>query len=372
MMAGRSMGRCCFTVINRYMLCQVLLVVLMGCSSGASNMDTARIQLQMNQARDIYLKQKYPEAGFITAWGVSDNSQHEAELDAKARISEQISSTIRAEIKSIATASMRDGVSVDSQFLESKISSETRFNRAEMIQIELNADKEQSNAGFQAFAYLSRSELGDELVSSYENCATVFRVWVKKAITWNESPMRFTPAWKAAKSQFIELLALAGRYQAVQRQPLFGFVSDRSLLRDLEKARAVLIADLDIIINLQSSSGIDLEPMEAAVCGALVHLGLNAHTGECSAGMVLLVDLVPEVSWHSLMGARFCKVRLLGNIQDCRDRTQQRPVVVAGAIMEGRGQNPVDSLLKRVTSDSIAPIIAESFSDVLPINYLRK
>lgn len=79
---------------------------------------------------------KFPPSAYITSVGMSERGPREAELDARARVAEQV----RSEIESVTLSEIEEvtkGGSTESfQRLYSEVKSRTGFSHAEMIRVE--------------------------------------------------------------------------------------------------------------------------------------------------------------------------------------------------------------------------------------------
>lgn len=344
------------------------LILNTGCggSNGIDMNSGAATQVKRESAERLRAL-KYPGEEFMTAWGYSDGSQREAEDEAKVRISEQINSSIRSETRSVAQAWMRNGEVEDHQFLEWVVHSETRFDRAELIHLDTSLMGHSPDGQYQAFAYLRRSDYGAELAASYDDLAIAFRAEVVRAGGFINKPLAFTAPWNSAREIFHQLYSLACQHKVVLGFPPPTLGEDRLLLREIHRMRREALARLSIAVILEPSSEIDSYALTTTVNAALVRLGLNVVSGGCTSDKMLGLKLQPELTWNQLMGSRFCKLRLLGEILDCAEDQVRQTIIVSGSDMEGRGSDPVSSLARRVTAEKLAPLLEQALREVLPL-----
>lgn len=345
------------------------LVLTVGCGRGRGegvNPDVA--EDVERQSSEQYLASKYPDTEYVTAWGYSTGNLREAELDAKARISEQIVSSIRAETKSIAQAWMTDSVIKDRQLIESSVHAETSFNRAELIRIDKSTVGCSTEGVYQVYAYMRRADLGAELAVSYDDYAIAFRADVAQARESINDLFAFTAPWCSARQNFSQLYPQACKHQAILGDFPPALAKDLLLLRELQEMRSEIMAGLSIGVTLESSLEVDTNPLVAALNSALLRLGLATESGACTGTTTLSLVLRPELTWDQLMGSKFCKLRLLGEVIDCAGEQTRKHIIVSGAVLEGRGANPRSSLARRVTAESLVPLLGESLGGILPLH----
>lgn len=344
-----------------------LITTAIGCAPSGHGSNTRTTDRIAAPDLPVTLAKKYPMKQYITAWGYSKNSAHEAELDAKARISEQIASRIQAETKSVATAQMENSVVTDSQYLESSVNSVTSFDRAELIQCIVDEHPLRQEAEYRAFGYLSRVTLGTELAQEYLDYAVVFRTGFAHARAAFPSPMEFTPAWHTARSGFRNMVKVVGEYQAVTGLQPASWTDDRAQFQEMAEMRSELLGQVEIAVQLQDVAELDTEAIAAAINGALSRLGLKASGGTCRPTTTLLMELKPKIRWYQLIGAQYCQASFIGLIHPCSNLTISQPIVITGKMLEGSGKNPLANLVKRVTPELLAPLLEHSLSAVLPV-----
>nr|MBN1164518.1 LPP20 family lipoprotein [Candidatus Krumholzibacteriota bacterium] len=115
---------------NRPLLRPLVIALLILMAGGCAPVD------QASRGRAIKEKGKspksvearYPRSAYVTAWGMGTESEREAELDARARVAEQIRSQISSEVVSFAEALMRDEEIHDYQRLFSEVRTVAQFS----------------------------------------------------------------------------------------------------------------------------------------------------------------------------------------------------------------------------------------------------
>lgn len=303
---------------------------------------------------------RYSESKYIVGYGISENSQREADLDAKAQVAEQIKSSIKSETTAFAKAVIRNGSSVDSEVLTSKVSASAQFSRAEMIKID-PASRKTEKAQYYCTAYLSRRELSEILIAEYENAAIAFRNHDNPDLA--NDLAAFTSSWKQANRAYTQMAASACEIQAVQRVRFEQFVSDRALMQKFNQQRLTWLSNIHIAVKIRDGGGIDTHAMAESVSGAIAELGMVADGRSCSNGLML--DLNPSIVMKEFYGTDVCEVILSGSLKDCNTGNVLTEVSIDG--LTGEGKNPISGMHKRATPKRIAPMLGASLGHVLPV-----
>ncbi|MCP4143901.1 MAG: hypothetical protein GY752_01310 [bacterium] len=302
----------------------------------------------------------YPEAQYIVSRGISNTSQREADLDAKAQVAEQVRSSIRSEVTAFAKAVILNGSSNDSEVLTSKIQASAEFSRAEMIKI-ARGSRKRIKGQYQSVAYISRSELSQILIAEYELAAVAFHQHDNPDLA--NDLAAFTSSWKQAKRAYTQMAATACEIQAVTRRPYQPLASDRELLKKYNRQRLTWLSNIHVAVRIRDGGNIDTYAMAESISGAMTELGLVADGNKCTDGLLLL-DLTPSVSWKKFYGNDVCEVTLSGSLENCATGNVLSQVSISG--LNGEGRDPIRKMHNRATPEKIAPMLSESLEHVLP------
>jgi len=340
-------------MVNKIAL--LALLFLVGCG-GAPSMKT-----DYSAIKERASGANYSEAQYIGSRGISNTSQREADLDAKAQVAEQVRSSIRSETTAFARAVILNGSADDSQVLTSKVQASAQFSRAEMIKIAPESRK-QIKGQYQSVAYISRSELSQILIAEYEDAAIAFHQHDNPDLA--NDLAAFTSSWKQAKRAYTEMAAIACEIQAVTRRPYQQFASDRELLKKFNRQRLTWLSNIHVAVRIRDGGNIDTYAMAESISGAMTELGLVADGNRCSDG--LLLDLTPSVSWKKFYGNDVCEVTLIGSLENCATGNVLSEVSISG--LNGEGRDPIRKMHNRATPEKIAPLLSKSLGHILPVN----
>lgn len=330
------------------------LLFLVGCGgTPAAKTDYSAIKERSSGAQ-------YSEAQYIVGHGISNTSQREADLDAKAQVAEQIRSSIRSETTAFAKAVIRNGSSDDSQVLTSKVQASAQFSRGEMIRI-VPASRKFEKGQYQSVAQISRSELSQILIAEYEDAAIAFRQHDNPDLA--NDLAAFTSSWKQAKRAYTKMAATACEIQAVIRGAYQPFTIDRDLMQKFNQQRLTWLSNIHVAVRVRSGGNIDTYAMAESISGAMAELGLVADGNRCADGLLLL-DLTPSVIWKKFYGTDVCEVTLSGNLKNCATGNVLSEVSISG--LNGEGKDPIRRMHNRATPEKIAPLLSESLGHVLP------
>jgi hypothetical protein len=311
------------------------------------------------------LHPQYPPSSYITAVGVSTEGTREAELDAKTRVAEQITSKIKA----ATTMTMRETNHEGMVDVYSKVQTSTAFGHAEMIRID-STSLLQANDVFYAFAYLSRRELSEALQSEYEGAARVFRRNAAAALQADD-PLRFTTAYRQAHAAFIKLVPTAFRIQAARGKPFRPFADDEKMCLELETLRIRLLRGLRISIEIEEGmEGKTREVVAMALTGALANLGLNASQGPCGPEGYSLKAKVHTTCDRGRFGPA-CTMTLTGTLTNCDTNGVVAELDLSHPDFKGWHTRDEDkamaALLDQVTASRLTSILEEALKPMLPI-----
>ncbi|MBK8015298.1 MAG: hypothetical protein IPK20_00440 [Betaproteobacteria bacterium] len=342
-----------------------MLLVIPGCATTLSTRAQHEYHA-LDMARRALGDTKHPKHVCVTAWGISATSQREAENDARAQIVSQIRSRIEVVSTDVAGSISRDGIVIDSQFVNRSIRIAAKFDRNELIRIDDELSSGFPAGVYRAFAYASRDEIARQLDSEYSDAAVVFRSQAEHSRTLEQDVVAFAQAFHAASSAFSRMLDAACGHLAVTGIPVPGFEADCGLRRTLERSRADLVAGMRIAVSLAADPRIDTRALADAVASAIIGLGVRASTADCVEVGSLRLELQAEIEWNTLAGVRYCKARLSGNLESCPDGVALAPVLLAGGPLEGRGRDPVDNLRRRATAEALKPLVHKALAPFIP------
>jgi hypothetical protein len=277
---------------------------------------------------------------WVRAWGESRQSSRQAALDARGQIAEQVSSSITAESRSLARATMRDSEVEDFQDLRSDVRTTATFERAELIRVVENTAHEKDGV-YRVMAVLDRQEVARAIQLEYDRVAA----------TWRPSAALSGPL-AAAESH-----AVSGLYPA-------GFSNDRDRWEALLAARDSVLRDTEIVLELGAVGEIDASELAERLSAAFASLGVTASPGTCSAGDVAL-RLQPVLESRQVIG-RVLSLELDGTIGPC-DGPIWSELSLSGPDMRGAGRDPASDLMQNLTTETLASLLTESVGHILPV-----
>jgi hypothetical protein len=314
---------------------------------------------------------RYPAAWYLSAWGISATSFSEAESDARARVAEQVASDIEAEIGSEMESISRDGELRETQRLYSRVTTRSRFDRAELIRIDAKLAREHEGR-FYAFAYLSREELGAALTDEYEASARSFRAAAAALPGLREDVAAYTAALRRAQASYPALADLAAELRVAAGRPYEPFLEDRDDYLALEADRAELLASLSVGLRL------DLDPaapdggsgIRQALKGALAQLGLRAQPDGCDAASFLLRVSDEADCGQGPFGPR-CTLRLRGELAPCPSGPLLVELDLAPEGLQGSDRrDPAEALRRAYLAaevEALLPVLKTGLAPILPI-----
>ena len=320
---------------------------------------------------------RFPDSEYITAWGISHISSVEAENDAKAQVSAQIASRIEAVTESVATATMRNEQSIDTEDLSSTIRVRTEFERAELIRIDRRAPGMQDGR-YRAFAYLDRAEYVQILEAEYAADAVIFRENAGRLPTLTRNLAAYTIAYRKLRPAFINMAPVACRIQAAAREPYTPFLEDQSSMTQAEADRGALLRDLRVAVkinpaeNLAGNADPNSMPKPDLNCDAiggtlrtvLSTAGIGTLGTECSEGGLLL-ELTPYLKWDRIMGL-ICSLRLGGSLSTC-DGAVLTEISITDKRLRASGNDPQGKLVNNMTPELMCEFLLDQIRDKLPI-----
>lgn len=260
-------------------------------------------------------RRQYPAPRYLVAEGVSESGFAEAEFRARAAVAAQMSSQLSAVLTSTARSSTQGRVHIESEQLESAITTRTTFTHAELIRLDANSRRMQKGRYF-VLAWLDRAELAGPLERDYESRATAFRTLAAVLLAPDSPAAGWVALQARADSAFAGLQAVAravGAITQAEHAPLRG---DRVLVERIESTRRARLQGTPVVLEWTGEP--DVRAMWAAP--AVEALGaLGVRTSErCIPGSLRLV-LSPDVRCEPGALGPVCRLVLPGTLSRCAD-----------------------------------------------------
>jgi len=309
----------------------------------------------------------YPRSSYITAAGRSAEGVRAAELDAKARVAEQV----RSEIESITIMTMEEGGSEWAVDICSRIRTSATFGHAEMIRLDPNACV--SDGGFHyAFAYLSRAEISRVLSVQYTAQSRSFRENAGALAGLEQALPAYTAAYRQARGAFAGLTAAAFEIRAVTGRVFRPYDLDAGVYADMERARTGLLRRTEISVDIAGDPPTGVrEAVAVALTTALALLGPGVTIAPCGPGRITLeVDAVVDCA-RGRFGPT-CTLGLTGVLVDCNSGGVLAALDLndpgfRGAHSREAGR-ALDELRARVTAEALAGKLRAALEPVLPLS----
>lgn len=331
----------------------LVILLLSGCAASGPSLEESPVPLEV----------RFPADGYVVAWGISEQSARQAELAAKAAVAEQVRSSIKSELVSVMEAESQDGVITDYEKLESRINTTSHFDHAELIRV-VPETATFKNGVHQVFAAMSRREAVTELLIPYENEAISFRLLSTQLESLEFDPPHFTQVWRQMKPRRERLLPLAAEVRAVAGRTLPEIAADNARWEAAESARAQLLNDLNVVVDLAGHPDLDDKQVSSLVREALAGLGLGAVDESCQAGALELV-IRPEVIWKNVMG-KVAQLDFSGQAGLCYEEDLWTEFRISDSRFRGEGRRPVEDLMNRVQAEDLTRSFREILAPYLP------
>lgn len=302
---------------------------------------------------------RFPQGRWVRAWGESTRSARQASLDARGQVAERMSSSITSESSSLARAVMRDTDVSDFQELQSEVRTTSTFHRAEMIRV-VEPTAHEDGGTFRVLAVLDRNEVARAIQLEYDEVAAA---WRPGASLHGPLP-EWTAGWHRSREQFPRLLATAAESQAVSGLYPAGFTQDRARWEAIHASRDSVLRATEIVVELAPFEGIDATELAERLSAGFSRLGITARAGVC-AGRDTSLRLRPRIESRQVIG-EVLQLQLEGTIGRCEGAPWSE-VAIAGSAMRGAGRDPASDLLRNMTPEAVASLLAESLGHVLPL-----
>ncbi len=342
-----------------------LIALFAGCGSSAAK--GPAIAPSPKPAR-VAKGERFPDALYIVAEGVSNVSFAEAEAAARNEVSARVQSELTSVVTSVAASTTASGQTADYQRLLSQTTSRTSFAHAEMIQPD-PASRQLVDGVYHARAVLSRSEASAAIAHDYDLAAIDFRA----ASAELQRPSADLAAWTAtlrrAEGGFSKVSTAAFSLRAITRREYEPYAADLAQYELAEQQRATKLSAVKLGLEVAGGAGDDGR-LAAALGSALARLGLTSAPGKCDAGMLVL-RLRPALTWEQGPFGPVCRLAMPGELVACDgDRSVARVAIDSkeflGTHSRGREQ-ALGALLDRVDASRLDPVLRRELAGCLPI-----
>jgi len=222
---------------------------------------------------------KYPDTGYIAAYGHSEKSAREAEASAIERVSAQVSSDVKAIFDKHVVDSSQKGFSSDAEQI---VRITTEFARGSLIKV---VERVQGEDGFYAFAVLDREAAGAVLLPEYEAVAGEFRALVNDL---DESNNRtFASGYGRAVSLWRKMEPKGVQLQAISAERSASVNGDWDLLTRMRETRARVLQSSPIRLT---GTGTYAAEISSVMGKALQSLKVPV-SGTSSSGLPMEVEV---------------------------------------------------------------------------------
>lgn len=224
---------------------------------------------------------------YLKAVGLSAAGRAEAEMAAKKGVAEQVRSSLRAVTTDRMEEIRRGGSETVVAEYRSLITTETAFDRAELIRIDAAASWKDGSA-FYAFAYLDRAALAEALEPEYARDAAAFSALARNAERALEGgdPMGFIEGYRAAAEAFAGLEEKARVLSVAAGGPYAPHREEQGLFISLIDRQLALKSGLRFVVSLRGpESQLGRERLKAMFQGFFRQAGYRAVICEsCQCG----------------------------------------------------------------------------------------
>ncbi|GAB4304339.1 MAG: hypothetical protein Kow0090_19930 [Myxococcota bacterium] len=311
---------------------------------------------------------RYTPALFITAVGVSQKDAEDAEQNAKARIAEQIRSSIESESESsVKEISAEKGESQVASEFSSRVRQTAQFSHAELIKID-KGSAFADNGIFYAFAYLNRREAVEILSTEYKNAAEPFRAAARAIIEPNTPFGQFIIAYKKMHESFTTLVAKASEIRAIMKSSLEDYADDASLFQKAEKSAEERIANLHINVIVASPNKADGELIRETLARTIIKLGIAASPSD-TCGRSLALKLGAEENCKRGALGEVCALVLKGALIDCSNKKAIIDIEIGGfkGVHAKEQEVAREKMYEQLTEKKVFPLLKYKLGEVLPV-----
>jgi hypothetical protein len=288
----------------------IALGLLGGCAGGGSGKSGSATASGSGKktctiaAAQSAIRARCPDSECITAVGYSSKSLAEAESDVKARISAQISSTVRSEVESRKLAVERNGREQISSDFWSRVVSTSEFKHAQLIKVDATKSCATQGGGYVVPASLHRAELASILEAEASRVVPPLKA-SQSAAQYSRHILTFTRPYGQAQNDFIGLYSMALQYRAVTGAPLPGFAEIDARQSDLARhgRTLVLSARVEPRIEAPADMTANIGAFKAALNDQLGRRGLQVGTSSgCAACVVATVRVQSKLFPNGSLG----------------------------------------------------------------------
>ncbi len=290
---------------------------------------TQNIEKPKRQMTPLKLKQKYPEAQYISEHVIAfSGSPHQAEDEAKNRVSARIKSQISSEYLSFQQQISANQGTENYAKESSKIIVTTDFKYAELIQIDVDAKQcEELNSGLKcdAFAYLERQKAVDRYLPDFQPRHIKLGQLVDQISQPQIANRDFIALYQQIQMEFSPWLEDAFQIEMISPGFIKNFQALKQAVYNLEKRKNQIIQNFKLKILPakidQSKIGIALNEQ---LIKQLKNLGINASIADkCpKEGLALQFSAqIQEIENSQLLGKKMLTLQQITIVLiDCQNQ----------------------------------------------------
>lgn len=312
---------------------------------------------------DPVLKARHPASRYFRGEGFSTRGPSAAEVDARAKVSAQIDSTLESAVEVTATSAG----GVERETARSEVRQRTRFEHAELIRIPAGATQCRGDRCW-SLAVLDRSEAVDVLRREYDARRPAFRESVDAALA-SEDPSAFTVHFRRARKAFRELATRGRQLEVIGGRPFEPLAADRARLETLQTHRERLLAGLGVTLRLDGLPSDELRArLTPVLVAAFAEIGLSAAPGDICRSPLEFRPAAAVACGLGPLGPR-CELSLDGRLRRCADGREL--TALAAQFVGAHPRSEQDArrrLLERLSGEALVGQLRQHLDDVLPIH----
>ena len=320
---------------------------------------------------------KYKNLDYITAVGISLDGQKDAELQAKAAIASQLKASIKASTTTIIEEIRNNKETASTQDIFNKISVETDFDSAELIQMDYNSSQK-FEGKYYIFAYLKKENLLEKYFKEYEKTSQLFQTNVKQADAafTNRDYQLFKNNFKEAVVLMAELYKSYFLIKAIyQEKPFEKQLENEKFYYELLKKKATWRDYLSFYLDLKGSFSSDKKEFWVNLFETLFNrLKLKiSPENSCKineSGANILRVNPKEVCTEGSFGP-ICRLELKGALINCQSNDIVFEFDFSALKLEGSNAKERSKALKAayntVELQKIEPIFKDKMKDYFPV-----
>lgn len=311
------------------------------------------------------MSSRYPTAQYVVAEGESPLGYEQAAANARAEVAAQLRSSLTAVVQSTMRSETQDGVTHDSQLLESTSQLRTTFDHAERIHSDA-ASRRRANGLYHVTAYLSRADAASEHVSAYTVAATEFRSTAQALRSPQATDRDWAAAFRHAEAAFATLGNDAAAIRAIMHDEPAEHANDRAVMAALERERRARLAAARVRLVIAP----DASPrLMVAMQQALATLGVLRTVTDDVA-----YELYLTPSREARMGplGPVCRLTLRGSWRDARSGQELGVLQLDAPEFTGAdvrdAQRAEARAWEHVTAEALKPLLQKQLATLLPLD----